>query len=539
MSVSVQQVVLRGLVVIACAAGAAAQDSHKDERLGFQLRIPRGWTQIPVRTDEPWIVGKYRSPKAEHALDPTTGNTLEHHPELIIIALLDATALKPVTEEGASEDEDEEQAAFAKTYRDYKEYMRDNYTHGHFIEKEETASHGGLSVTRLEIKAERDLNFAEKRIVTWIYDTEVADVAVQIEVMADSYKKLQSTINDSLKSFKVIPRTEELLVPAPEAGFLSSIELAKLTPAERKQKKIEAQRREWERMIRDLPKGWTASEIDGVYVLNHADDKFAKKVVEQIRAILAWLNETFPEVGPYEYARPPIVRICKDADEESAFRKGSGTYSVAGTHLVTHKGTRAESWEWEYIGSRTLQIWLLERDPKLWAVLPRWLRVGLDELLSSAKLQSGKLVFEMGDLERSVREELPRDEDESMSVRRLLSLSREEFDSFGEQEDWRTWCQAVAMTRYFVGARSKKTRELLASYLSNLRLIQDELESQEGDQEEKVPRNEEEEERFFKQREEWVKAWERKILDQTLERTFSGWSPGDWADLNRDFRRSL
>jgi len=534
---------LPALAVLACGAGGFAQDLHKDERIGFQVRVPRGWKQIPLRSDEAWIVGKYRAPKPELTVDPASGRTLEHYPELLIVALLDRAPEEPAAGEGEGEtkgEEEEDEAPVAKTYRDYKEYMQENYSHGHFVEKEETGTQGGLTVTRLEIKAERDIDFAEKRIVTWVYETEIADVAVHLEVMAESLKKFQSVINDTLKSFKPIPRTKSIEAPLPNA-FLSSIGLAKLTPAERKEKKIEAQRAEWERMSADLPDGWTASEIDGIYVLNHADERYARKVVEHIRAIYAWLEETFPEIGAHEYARTPFVRICKDQDEESAFRRGSGTYWVDGTQLVTHKGSRADSWEWEYIGGRTLQIWFLERDPELWGALPSWLSIGLDEVLSAAKLQTGKLEFGKGDRERLVRDYLLKGDEDSISVRALLAFSEKEFSARAESSDWTTWCQAVSLTRYFVGARTKKTRELLVSYLANLRLVLGELEAQEEQDEaaKKVPENEEEEEKLFKEREEWLESRERTILDRTIDLTFPGWSAGDWRGLDREFRRSL
>ncbi|NOT28900.1 MAG: hypothetical protein HOP15_00470 [Planctomycetes bacterium] len=538
------------LALCACSALAFAQDLHKDERLGFKLKAPRGWEQVPLRSDEQWIVGRYRSSKTEIAvLDSSNYNyNYEHNPELQIVAFLHRKAApkkEPAAEEKPAAESPEaggpKKPQPAKIYRDYPEYLRETYARGHFVEKEESGTHAGLSVTKFEVKAEAESWRAEMRVITWVFATEIADIAVQVEVLADSLKKHRSTIDDVLKSFAVIPRTQPLEAGAAEAGFLSTAELAKLTPAERKQKKIEVQQREWQKITSGLVEGWTASEIDGVFVVNHVDANFAKKVVEQVRAIYAWLEITFPDVGPFEYARPPIVRICKDQDEESAFRSGSGSYWVSGNHLVTHKNNKDWwDWEWEYIGSQSLNVWFLERDPSLWAALPRWLAVGLGEVVGSAQLKSGKLVFEMRDLERELREDLPNADETSMSIRTLLSLSREEFDAFSKRSDRSIWYQAVSLTRYFVGARSKKTRQLLTDYMGNLRLVLSELEGKEDMGKEKAaPKNEAEEEALFKKREEWLKSRERAILDQSLSRTFPGWSPADWKNLDREFRRSL
>lgn len=535
-----------------CCSALAPQESHKDERLGFKVRAPRGWEPIPLRSDEQWIVGRYRSTKTDTAVLETSGYDREHNPELQIVAFVHRKAApskapeaekKPGEEETPGASGDPKKPKPPKIYRDYQEYMRETYGRGHFVEKEESGTHAGLPVTKLEIKAEAETWRAEMRVIAWVYSTEVADIAVQIEVMADSLKKHRAAIDDVLKSFTVIPRTLPLETAATEASFLSTVELAKLPPAERKQKKIEAQTREWEKITGALTEGWTASEVDGIYVVSHVDNNFAKKLVEQIHAIYGWLDTNLPEVGKFEHARPPIVRICADREEENTFRNGSGSYWEAGTHLVTHKGSK-DWWdtEWDQIGSRALGIWFQERDPKLWAALPSWLQIGLNQVVGGARMQSGKLVFKMGDMEEWFRGYYPSVKDDSMSVRTLFTLTDEDFSSVAQQGDGNIWWQAVSLTRFFVEARSKKTRQLLTDYMGNLNQVLGELESKDGkdkDKDKPPPKNEEEEEKLFKQRQDWLKSQERALLDQSLARTFPGWSPVDWKNLDREFRRSL
>jgi hypothetical protein len=535
------------LALVASTTLAAAQDVHKDERLGFKVRVPRGWEEIPLRSDEKWIVGRYRSPKAENTVDPTTGYAIRHNPELQIVALIHrkASPRKPDAEtesEGEGTDKDAKKPA-EKFYRSYQDFMKETYGRGHFVDKEEVGTHAGLPVTKIEIKAERDVYQAEMRVFAWVFETELADIAVQVEIIADAQRELRPTIDGVLKSFAVIPITQPLDTGPSEAGYLSTSELANLTPAERKAKKIEAQRLEWERMTRSMPAGWSASEIDGVYVVNRVDANYAKKVVEQIKAIYAWLDVTFPEVGKFEHARLPIVRICADVEEENTFRSGSGGYWEAGTQLVTHKDNK-DWWdyEWDYIGWRTLGIWFQERDPKLWSALPRWLTVGLDEVIGGARMKSGKLVFDKGDREKWWLEDLPNLDENALSTRTLLTLSMEDFDGFLKRDDWKIWFQSVALTRYLVEARSKKTRQILTDYMGSLHQVLSELEAQDGekgDKEEEKPKNEAEEEALFKKRQEWLKSRERAILDQSLARAFPGWTAADWKGFDREFRRSL
>ena len=543
--------VLCTLALAFCTAPVSAQDVHKDERLGFKVKVPRGWEQIPLRSDEKWIVGRYRSPKAEGIVDPTTGYQIRHNPELQIVALprKKAQPKKPETEakpEEAGASTEAKKPEPEKFYRSYQDYMKENYGRGHFVDKEESATFAGLLVTKIEIKAERDVYEAEMRVFAWVFETEVADIAVQVEIIADAQKELRSTIDGVLKSFAVIPRTQpfEEAGASEAAGYLSSHELAKLTPAERKEKKIEAQRLEWERTTKDLPAGWNASVIDGVCVVSHVEPAFGKKVVDQINAMYAWLDVTFPEVGKFEYARPPIVRICAGSEEESAFRGGSsGWYWDGGTQLVTHKDSQ-DWWdfEWDYIGSRTLQIWFQERDPEIWGGLPRWLSIGLNEVAGGARMKSGKLVFDQGDNKKWWwREETPNLDEDAISIKTLLTLSREDFDGFLQRDDWKIYWQTVALTRYFVEARSKKTRQILTDYMTSLHQVLGELEAKDGKdkEKEKAPKNEAEEEALFKRKQEWLKSRERAILDQSLARAFPGWTPADWKNLDREFRRSL
>lgn len=528
--------------VVLVGTSSTAQAVHRDERLGFLVRPPRGWEALPLRVDEEWIVGKYLSPKVDHVVEPQTGWTYEHTPEMSILAFLDPAEPEPAPEEGeegeeGEEAEDDEDDPRRRVYRDYKTYMRDNYRQGYFIEEEEVGEDAGVPVTRFLIKAEGERYVLEKKVVAWVWDTDIGDIAVQIEVAGSSYKKMRSTIDGTLRSFRRIDRVEGAAADPEVAG--PAVDLAALSPAERRQHRIDQQRALWQRMSENLPKDWTSKEVDGVFVINHVDDRYAGKVVEQILAVRAWLDETFPEVGPDEYACPPIVHICKDRDEESAFRRGSGTYGVSGNRLVTHKGDRDTSWEWEYISERTLYCWFFQRDPGLWLAMPTWLRQGLYEVIGAAQAKGKKLDFDLGWLEQYRRDYLPRDDAEGPSIRGLMTMTSADY--FGSGDRTGTRIQLAALTRFFIESRTRKTRQILSDYLGNLTALLHELEAEEPEEPEDdaAPATEEEEEKLFEERKKWFENREARILDGTFQRTFAGWSDAQWRSLQREFRRSL
>ena len=81
---------LLGLALAAAAAlctpaPAAAQASKlRDTRLGFELGVPGGWTPLPVKLDEPWIVAKYMSDRIFSYTNAENGRTYEEHAELLV-----------------------------------------------------------------------------------------------------------------------------------------------------------------------------------------------------------------------------------------------------------------------------------------------------------------------------------------------------------------------------------------------------------------------------------------------------------------------
>lgn len=507
-----------------------AQGLHKEEALGFEFRPPRGWKQIPIRPDESFMVAKYRSDDVERAVDPKTGKQLTHVPEVWVVALLDSKV------DGVPEQE----TRGGTRYKDFQDFLQANYPHGFFVEEESSSDHRGVPVTEFSIRVEADIDVLERRIVARVYDVEVGQIALSYEVIEDAYREHRSDIDRMLKSFNAIPRSGTIQLGVRDSTFLSSSELEEMTPAERKEKKIEAQRAEWENMVAALPEGWDSGEFEGVLVVTHADKKFTRAVAEHVNAVYGWLEDAFPDVGSGEYARRPIVRICDSQEEERAFRDGSGTYWVYGTHLVTHEARRDESWEWEYIGARALEIWFRERDPELYATLPSWLAVGLREVTSSATSKRGKLEFGMGDREKMMRGDLPK-ADELMDLQELFALTTEELNEFGERDNWKPWFQCVAATRFFVDSGGKRYQVMLADYLKNLRAALDSFEEQDKEamKDRKRPENEEEEAALRKEIEDLIKRRERELIDQATEATFGEWDRGDWLSLQRAFSRSM
>ncbi len=535
-------VLLAVVFAIALSIGPAAVDAapgkyFENNRLGCRVRAPQDWTQIPPKTGEQYMALKFLSDKKYSVLDKATGFTSEHQPEMIVLAFI-----HQVTEDSGvkvEKDGDTLLVQFKSPYKDYKDFLDRTYREGgYFFAKEEKGKVNGLEVDKYEVKVEKLVNGGPRRIITWVYHTEDVDFAVQFEVLEDEYKGLRNEVYGCLKSFSSIPRSEGSLVEGTATGGGTlMIGEDELSPKERRARRVANERRLHEKAEEGLPDGWTVKKIKRFLVINHTDLKYAKKVVAHAEAVWNWLDDTLDFVGPDEYVRQPILRICENAEEERSFMRGSGDWGGMGIEIVTHqdKSSGSMSWEFEYVNKRTLAIWFQERDRDLYWALPYWVDYGLYQVLGTARSKGRKLEFHADDWEKDLR--TARRDGTLASPQELLKMTRSDITGQKLKE-------SGALVRFLLtgpAARSKRTRTILTDYLKNLKTILEEQKA-ELDKEvadEKEPETEAEEEEYFRRRRQALKEKEGKLLEEVFERTFKDWTDRDWAQFKKLYEDSL
>jgi hypothetical protein len=305
---------------------AAPQDSrlHEDPVYGYKIRPPKAWTQLPLQVDERWQTAKYLCDRTYFFTEKGSW-TYEHRPHMLVIAFV----AERVKEEAEVKKTDDATVVFVKNpYKDYKDYLQRTYNEGGFyIAEEEESELAGIPVTCLEIKVEKLVRGGPKRISTWIFHAADVDFAVEFEVLESEYKGLEKTIQSSLRSFRLIPRTAEGFprasespddvddaggVGGPSGTWFWVGSLDKLSPADRKLKRMELEKRMHEKALAALPEGWTSQKIGRFLALWHGGEKQTKKVVEQAEAVLTWLDHALPFVGPEEYVRGPILPAVRN-----------------------------------------------------------------------------------------------------------------------------------------------------------------------------------------------------------------------------------
>lgn len=533
----------RGMFVIAVlglllglgSSAIAAGGYHQDDRIGYKIRIPKKWEEVALSTNEAWVVAKFMSDK-QYVWTDEDSFDYTHKPMLKAIAFIDEVVKKKGVEKTET-DEGVTVFEFNNPYKSYKDYLKRTYSGGGwFVSEEEEGEVKGVSVTKMEIKVEKLTRSGPKRIITWIYHLEGVDLAVQIEVLEKVYKKLKGEVYGVLKSFKTVPRTEGSLTPV-TTGKKKYVNERKLSPKERMQHRKDREAEHHDKAKGGLPDGWTAKDIGRFLVLNHADAKFGKKLAAQAESVWKWLDKNLPYIGPEEYVPRMVIRICKDTEEESAFRSGGGWW--LGSEIVTHKDKNAGagSWEFEYVNERVFHIWFERRDRELYWALPWWVELGFEQVLGTARAKGSRLNFKPDEWEMTQLREAAR-AGKLSTPQELMKLTKQDF--FNERS---RSMESAALIRFFLtgaASKSKKTKHVLENYLKNLKAITSETkEKEKGSTSSKPPETEEEEEEAYRKNRDAWKQKEAELLEAVFERTFGDWKDKDWKTFETLYFKSV
>lgn len=527
-------------------------------RYGFQMRSPKKWTQIAIQTSEEWLAAKYQCDREYIYNNKEIGYTFTHRPELLVI-VFPKEVMKKIGKE-VKEEETEEgtkvvTVTFKNPYRDYDDFLDRTYNASGFYKLDEKAEDvNGIPVIKRVYKAEKLSYQGPKFIVTWLFQDEDVEYALQTEVMEDAWPKVQPLIEGCYKSFELIKRDGPITHDGSTQGdrMFSFRELNTGEPKERRSKRVESEKQIHDRAIAKLPAGWRNEKKGQVMVLSNADERWTKRVLAHTNNLMEWLEGRFGFIGPGEYVRTPIVRVCRTSDEELSFRRGVDTgggwsWSSSDAELVTSQDDTG--WigrEIDYLNRELIDYWISEKNSELVFSMPDWLGNGLYSAIEGARMDGAKPEFKRDDYEVESYREAER-AGTLTDPRHLFVMTAEDFNSNagGGEAFWNRRTESQILVSFLISDAAKSVRQskgLLERYMTNLIAVIAEAEKEfAGDLKKRleVAADEEEEQKIMRDLRTAMSKRERTILERTFERTFGGWSDKDWEAFTKGMRANL
>ncbi|MEZ6016799.1 MAG: hypothetical protein R3F49_16900 [Planctomycetota bacterium] len=528
-------------------------------RYGFEMRAPKKWTQIPIQTEEEWLAAKFQCDREYLYNNKEIGWSFTHRPEMLVIAFPKAAMKKrgkEVKEEETDEGTEIVTVSFNNPYRDYDDFLDRTYNSSGFYKADETRDEvDGLVVIKRLYKAEKLSNAGPKHIITWLYQDEDVEYALQTEVMEDVVPKLEKLIESCYRSFGLIKR-DGLLDHAGKTQDQRVFRFRDLNsgePKERRSRRMESEAEQEQRAIAKLPPEWKHEKKGRVMVLSNADDKWTQRVITHSNNLLKWLDERFGLIGPEEYVRAPIIRICANSEEENSFRRGVDTgggwsWSTSDAELVTSQDDSgwAISYEVDALNREILDFWLREKNAELQMSMPDWIQDGLYEAIEGARMDGRSPSFrkDFWDLE-SFRE--AERNGTLTDPKDLFVMTSADFNDFSGSASgfWNRRAECQILVSFLISDDAKRVRQakdLIETYLTNLIAVLSEAEAEfAGDLRKQLETTEDEEEeaKAVAELRGAMKKRERTILERTFERTFGGWSTRDWDAFTKGMRASF
>lgn len=528
------------LLCILCQTGLFAQAAHVDKKNGYQVKPPQGWGEIPLKVEEKWIIGKWQSDKKYEGKEAG----IPPHVPLMRVILFEKANKENATG-GAKPVEvkqgDTIEVGLNAPYLDYKDYLKRNFSDGgFFVSAEEEAKINDSPVTMIEVKVEKLAYTGKKRIMAWIFHAEYGDIAIEVDSLEDKFDKLKPLYIAAFRSFKVIPR-DASLAGGEDVSNGSKIKITdgkEETPEEMKKRRMDAQEKVFKKAVDTLPQGWTNKRTAHYLILNHAKPAYADKVAAHAEAVRDWLDKDFGDVGE-GYVQNEIIRICKDSDEERAFRKSSGdAYSSENREAVVSADSDVgKEYEMKYLGQALLQQYFSDKNAMLYRGLPPWLESGLSQYVGTAVLKGRALAFEPDQHEMERMRE-GRRANKFIPVKELFSVTAQDMWQ-GENGMYVSYeCASIVRYLYGPGAKQKKTGHIIRDYIAHLLdvIVEEDKKAKEDSKKASSggAKTEEEEEAEFKKRrsENWDKK-QKDLLTNVFGQTFDGWSDADWTTLQK------
>lgn len=533
---------------------ALSQRTFKSEKYGFEIEIPKDFHEVPIKLEEKYVVAKFlykRQMTAKKAWASVT-------PEMRVI-IFPEVDIKRLAKTKAKQ----QKAGvydFENPYRNYKEYLRENYKKGGWhIESEKDGKIGGLPAKMMTISVKNTMSDGEVGYTLFAWEVDLGDAkyVIQFETLADYQKKFKGSIGKAARKFRktekyggqtgaITTSSKTGLSSKKEKEINKAKEWESLTPEERRDRRLKDLGKLIDESEKRLPPGWKRMDAKPFTIFYDTSPKYAKMVAKQAKLMWKYLNDTYGFVGK-EFATPSLIRICKSYEERNSYMDTSNrkdSFNLRTREIVTYED---RDWGWNDGGSFSFnaavcQVFLWHKNPMLWNALPPWLDDGLVLQLSYMRMKGSKMISKPDEWSMEVIREGLR-EDNFKSARDIVVLKYGDYNKTGTA-DGKDRVQALAMVHFLVtkGSKKKKYKDVLTNYMGALdRILRETYKDLEKDVEEAIKKG------TAKKGDDdtpidLLGGWREKrdkIYDKCFEEVFKSWTDDDWKRFDHDWKKAF
>ena len=537
-------------------AGDAAGAYFTNERWGYKVRVPKGWTQAAMSADEKWIASKHLGKRPLEAKNSQYWT--RETPEMWVIGFphIRRGERRAKRVEGATSTE----LIVNNPYTDYKDFIKRNRGFltwergGYYFSKEEETEINGVKVTQYEIAMEKMVN-TKRRVIAWVYHYDDIDFAIQFKILDDHYKGSKRGFAGCLKSFKRAERTKALPGSATTGKkIVEDEDLDKLSPEERKRALEDQVKRKYQREIDALPKGWKTREFEHYLMLYNCQEKFARRTGAHAEAVRAHLDKLFGAVGD-RFVPKAIIRIFSSSAEQNAYHSSTRSMWDNVQEITVVQGAGWEKdWAFGRVNSSVFSVWLYYRNKNLTSNMPSWLRSGLYKYMNMLRTKGKRIDFSNEDWDRD-RMRLQITKGAYAPLKELIAgaAAKQKQDGAGS---WERHQQAESLVYWLMTKGNRgKYKNLIKNYLFYLTIVVQDVQLEYEEKlgklkdEEKAAKaassvdpdseEEDEDEDAFdpsKHQEELIALYKEKrkeILEESFKRTFGTWTDKDWKRFTK------
>ncbi|MEE2886118.1 MAG: hypothetical protein VX951_01690 [Planctomycetota bacterium] len=529
------------------AQGTLRRGVYSNSELGFQLKVPAKWTQVPTQVDERWVVAQFQSDMRYEGHVKLDGPRCRHRPTMRVIKFDEA-----VSKDIASVGRDADDAAVRthkRPYRNYRDYVKRNSSKGgfYFSVEKPGAKLGKYSVDIYEVKVEKLSRNGRRHYIAYVFRGTGIDFAVEFDFLEYKFKKLKSSALRCFRSFKLIPRTTGA---RQSSGIEDRITGTWLDPdwknksaAERRLLRRKIAELRARRAIAGLPRGWRVSESKHFTILSNASKKHTSRLVKSAETCRTWLDKRFGAMND-EYVSKGILRICRNYDEFSVYRtRSSDAVSLNNREIATYENKNLGNGA--AFGPLFYSLYtqfMAEKHNLLHSSTPYWLRSGMEDYLRSARVRGSKIEFTSSTYVAKTFRLLRRSKVEPRTPRQLMNLADSQF-SKGNKKDPVIAHQLETFFRFIESSRKQpKILESRGSdfVLDYLRESMKAAEEYETARKASKPSStaavtEAEEEERTRQRSGRIQK-RRNAICKAVNGALCGWSDTEWQSLDRAYR---